>query len=131
MFQFNKKYLIINLLLLTILVLIALFINDKFIRPFVGDVLVVFCIYFGIKIFIKASNYQIAHYVLLFAFAVEIGQFYELINILGLQDNQIARIVIGSTFDWFDLLAYSVAWLIIISIESYRISLDKMSYRID
>ena len=131
MFQFNKKYLIINLLLLTILVLIALFINDKFIRPFVGDVLVVFCIYFGIKIFIKASNFQIAHYVLLFAFAVEIGQFYELINILGLQDNQIARIVIGSTFDWFDLLAYSVAWLIIISIESYRISLDKMSYRID
>ena len=131
MFQFNIKYLFINLLLLSVLVFIAMFVNDEFIRPFVGDVLAIFWVYFGLKIFIRASNYELAHYVLLFAFAVEIGQFYQLINILGLQDNQIARIVMGSTFDWFDLLAYGIGWAIIVMSEAYRISSDRMSYRVD
>jgi len=131
MFQFNIKYLFINLLLLSVLIFIAMFVNDEFIRPFVGDVLAIFWVYFGLKIFIKVSNYQLAHYVLLFAFAVEIGQFYQLVNLLELQDNQIARIVLGSTFDWLDLLAYGIGWLVIIISESYRIQADKMSYRVD
>ena len=131
MFKFNIKFFFINIILLSVLVLIAMFVNDEFIRPFVGDLLVVFWIYFFLKSFIKTSNYELAHYVLLFAFAVEIGQFYQLINILGLQNNQIARIALGSTFDWFDLLAYSIGWAVIIMSESYRIRLDKMSYRVD
>ena len=131
MFQFNIKCFCINILLLSILILIVMFVHDEFIRPFVGDVLAVFWIYFVLKSFIKASNYELAHYVLLIAFSVEIAQFYELINILGLQDNQIARIVMGSTFDWFDLLAYGVGWAIIVMSEAYRISSDKMSYRVD
>ena len=131
MLQFNIKHFCINLILLSTLVLIAMFVNDEFIRPFVGDVLAVFWVYFLLKTFIKTSNFELAHYSLLFAFSVEIAQFYQVINILGLQDNRIAQIIMGSTFDWFDLLAYGIAWLIIVFTESYRVRLDKMSYRVD
>ena len=77
------------------------------------------------------ANYELAHYALLFTIVLEIAEFYQVIELLGLQDNKVAKMALGSAFDWFDLLVYGITWLLIISIESYRANLDKMSYRID
>lgn len=127
MFQFNKKCFFLNIALLAVLIVIALYVKDQFIRPFVGDILVVFWIYLFIKTFIKISSYELVHFVLLFCFSVEIAQFYDLVSILGLQDNKIASIVLGATFDWFDLLAYLIGWFVILMIEKARASAYKNS----
>lgn len=41
MITFNKKYFLIAILVFVIEVMIAIFLHDKFVRPYLGDVLVV------------------------------------------------------------------------------------------
>jgi len=53
---------------------------------------------------------------LVFSCSAEIAQYFKLVNVLGLQDIKLARIIIGSTFNWMDLVAYATGWLIIIMV---------------
>lgn len=132
MFQFNTKYFYVNIFLLSLFLIIIAFINDGIIKLFSGDILIVFEVYFLFKTFIKKSNYELAHYALLVVFSIEVSQFYQVFGKLNLQvDNKIIQIVMESKFDWFDLFAYGLGWGIIVFIESYRLRLDKMSYRVD
>lgn len=87
---------------------IALFVRDAFIRPFVGDALVVVLLYLFFRSFLVCDKAKLVTGVLIFAWAVEMGQYFDLVGILGLQENRVARVVIGSTFDVMDLLAYTV-----------------------
>jgi hypothetical protein len=102
MFTFNKKYFYLTLLLFLIEVCIAVFVNDSFIRPFVGDVLVVILIYCSVKSVWKIRSTTAAISVLVFAGTIEILQYFKLVHVLGLQKNKIMSIAIGSTFDWKD-----------------------------
>lgn len=51
--------------------------------------------------------------VLLFSYAVEIGQYYDLVGMLGLRGNRFAEIVIGTGFTWTDMLAYTLGALVV------------------
>ena len=55
--------------------------------------------------------------VLLFSYTVEILQYLKIINVLGLQHSGIARMVIGTSFEWIDLLAYTAGVAIILFVE--------------
>lgn len=85
-----------------------MFVKDTFIRPFFGDVLVVMLLFSFVKIFSKSNSIKIAIAVLLFAYMIEILQYFNFIESLGIQDNKIARVVLGATFDWLDLGAYTL-----------------------
>jgi Protein of unknown function (DUF2809) len=97
-------------------IFIALFAHDRIVRPFVGDMLVVILIFTLCRTVVKVNYFRLALCVLIFSFAVEIGQYFNLISILGLQHNALARIVIGMTFDVHDLLAYGAGVLLIFAI---------------
>lgn len=88
--------------------LIALFINDGFIRPYIGDVLVVILIYCFIRMLFSFSRIKVALGVLVFSYCVEFAQYFNIISIFRLQHYRIARIVIGTSFSVFDLVAYTV-----------------------
>src|SRR5262245_38476022 len=105
-FGFHKKYAILSIGLLMVEISIALFIHDRLVRPFVGDMLVVILIFTICKSVINADYFWLALCVLVFSFAVEIGQYFNLISILGLQHCRLARTIIGTTFDYHDLIAY-------------------------
>ena len=120
MFRFQKHYFFLALLLFALEVLIALFAHDRFIRPFGGDFLVVIFLYCGIKSFWDAPVWKVALSVLLFSCGIEILQYFELVKLLGLQDVKIARIVIGTAFEWTDLLAYTLGILTVTGIERSR-----------
>lgn len=120
MFYFNRKYVSIASLLLAIEVFIALFIKDRFIRPFIGDVLVVILIYCLVRAFVKTGVNKTAIGVLLFAFTIEVLQYFHLVDRLGLSNNQIAAIAIGNTFDWKDLLAYTIGMAIVLWLENRK-----------
>lgn len=85
-----------------------MFVNDKIIRPYVGDVLVVIMIYYFVRSFIQTRPVYLVIGVLLFAYAIEAGQYFQLVEVLGLQDNKLMRIIIGSSFSWGDILAYTI-----------------------
>jgi hypothetical protein len=118
MFAFNKKYFYFTLLLFTIEVGIALFVHDSFIRPFIGDVLVVILIYCFVRTFCKIRSTTAAISVLAFAGTIEILQSFNLLKMLGLQSNKIMAVAIGSTFDWKDLLAYAIGTIVILWLEN-------------
>jgi hypothetical protein len=123
MFKFDRRYFLLTLILLAIEVFIAIFIRDRFIRPLVGDVLVVILIYCLTKSFVKIAANRVAISVLIFAATLEILQYFQLVDRLGLSDNRIAQIVIGMTFDWMDLVAYTAGTLITIAVEYRRRSI--------
>ncbi len=112
--SFNLRYFYGFLIILLVEVSIAMFVNDAFIRPFIGDILVVVLLYFFVRTLVNAGKMLVITSVLLFAYLVELGQYFNLVSLLGLQDNGLARIVVGSTFDFFDLLAYTIGALILI-----------------
>lgn len=117
MLRFHKTYFLLAVVLLIIEVLIALYVKDTFVRPYVGDYLVVMLVYCGVKAFLNISVIPAAVFTLLFAYAVEVAQYLNLLGALGWQDNSLARIVLGSTFQWGDMLAYTLGVITILIIE--------------
>ena len=115
--KFNWYYFVLTILLLGLEILIALFVHDGIIRPYISDLLVVILIYCFVKSFVNTPVFMTAVSVLLFSYTVEILQYLKIINILGLQHSGIARIVIGTSFEWIDLLAYTAGVVIILLVE--------------
>src|SRR6478736_5037468 len=116
MLTFNKNYFGFTILIFLAEVLIALFVNDNFIRPYLGDVLVVILMYCFIKSFFKLPVLPIAVSVLIFSFIIEFLQYLNIVEKLHLENSKIARTVLGTSFSWIDLLTYIVGFSIIILI---------------
>lgn len=118
--DFNRPYALISLCLLLIETGIALFVHDHFIRPFVGDVLVVALVYTCVRMLLQGPALPIAAGVLVFACSVEGAQALHLVQRLGLEHHTLARIIIGSTFDWMDILAYVLGTALVLAVELKR-----------
>jgi hypothetical protein len=119
MLTFNKNYFGFAILIFFIEVLIALFVNDSFIRPYLGDVLVVILMYCFLKSFLQLPVLTVAIFVLIFSFAIEFLQFLNIVEKLRLEQSKIARTVIGTSFSWIDLLTYIAGIAIVIVVEKY------------
>jgi hypothetical protein len=98
-------------------VCIALYVDDNFVRPYIGDLLVVILIYALTRAFFKVPILPAAIAVLAFSFVVEILQYFKIVEVLGLGASAFARTVIGTTFVWQDLLAYGVGVVILLGFE--------------
>jgi Protein of unknown function (DUF2809) len=118
MFQFNLKYLLFTIILFLTELVIALFIKNTVIRPFVGDVLVVALVYCFLRIFLQIDYRKLAVAVLLFAFTIEILQYFDYVKLLGLENNRVLSVAMGRTFEWLDFVAYFAGLLLIILFES-------------
>ena len=116
--RFSITYFSLTVALFLIEVFIALYVHDNFIRPYFGDVLVVILIYCFVKTFYDFNYLITAFAVLLFAFFVEWTQYVNLIGTLGWQDSRFAKIVMGNSFAWEDMLAYLAGFLFIIGVEA-------------
>lgn len=116
---FKPYYFGWSVLLFLIELYIALYIDDGFIRPYVGDILVVILIYAVVRAFVKVAILPAAVGVLVFSFWIEILQYFKIVEILGLDSSPIARTVIGTTFSWKDILAYTVGFLMVLGFEKF------------
>ena len=113
----RRNYILAFLLLLGIEVFIALFVHDCFVRPYLGDVLVVWVIYAFLRSLWPWSLPWLPAGVTAFAVLVEVGQAFALVDRLGLGHIRFFRILLGSTFDWADLLCYCVGGGLILLME--------------
>ena len=101
-------YLLIFFGLLATEIVIALFVNDAFVRPYVGDMLVTLLLCCLCRVIVPNSVRLLPVYLFVFATCVEIGQYFDLVALLGLADNRIISIALGRTFSWMDLVCYAV-----------------------
>jgi hypothetical protein len=126
--RFNWFYFVLALLIFAIEVLIAVYVHDDFVRPYVGDFLVVVLIYCFVRSFLQSSVIPVALAVLVFSYVVEVLQYFNVVKLIGLEHSRIANIVIGNYFTWTDILSYTLGILFttlvekIVTINTLRVS---------
>ncbi len=104
-------------LLVGIEVLIALFVHDRFVRPYIGDVLVMGVMYCFVRIFVPTGVKLLPLYLFCFAAAVEVAQYFDYVRLLGLSDSRFFRILLGTSFAWCDMLCYAAGSLLCVAGE--------------
>jgi len=115
--QFNKQYFLFTCLLFLVELGIALFVRDAFIRPYGGDFLVVILLYYLVRTFYNTSAIKVAIGVLIFSYIVEVLQYFQIVNLLGLKGNRPAEIIIGTGFSWEDMVAYTLGIMLVYWID--------------
>lgn len=103
--RLHKRYLAAFFLLLATEVFIALFVHDRIVRPYVGDVLVVILLYTLVRSFSGRIRFLPA-YLFFFAALVEFAQYFRLADRLNLRGNRVLSTILGTSFDWKDILCY-------------------------
>lgn len=106
------------IVILLVEIFIGMYVRDAFVRPYVGDALVVVLIYCFVRVFIPRGIPQLPVYVFAFACFIEILQYFRLVDMLGIT-NRVARIVLGSTFDVKDIVSYAAGCLFIVAAERW------------
>ena len=94
--------------LLAVEVCIALFVHDAFVRPYVGDMLVTLLLCCMCRVILPDKIRLLPVFVFLFAACVEIGQYFDVVALMGLTDNRFLSIALGRTFSWMDLVCYAI-----------------------
>lgn len=110
----KKRRIIYALLFLSVLlaeILIALFVKDAFVRPYVGDMLVTVLICCFLRIFFPSGVKLLPVYVFIFASAVEAGQYFDIVKLLGLEGNRFISVLLGRTFSVVDIFCYAIGCL--------------------
>jgi hypothetical protein len=101
-------------------VLIALFVRDAVVRPYVGDVLAVVLVYLGLRAVTPLKVAPAVMLALAIAVMVELGQLFHLLDALGLAHDRLARVVLGGVFDLKDLACYGAGAACVLVAERLR-----------
>ncbi len=117
--KLRSTYIMLFFVLFLTEVLIALFVHDAFVRPYIGDVLVVMLVCAFLRIIIPDKIRLLPVFATLFAVFVEVLQYFDFVNVIGLADNKIISTVIGRTFDLKDILCYTVGGVIFFVAECF------------
>jgi len=111
---FDGRYLAAALFLFLVEVFIALRVHDAWVRPHGGDLLVVIFLYCSVKAFLALPVVPVVLAVLAFSYVVEVSQYFHFVQLIGLGDNKIAVIVLGSSFSWWDLVSYTLGAALVV-----------------
>ncbi|MBR5773352.1 MAG: DUF2809 domain-containing protein [Clostridia bacterium] len=111
-------YALISLVIFITEVLIALYVDDNFIRPFGGDILVVILIACIVRIISPDKIRLLALWVFIFSVAVETAQYFDIVNLLGLGDITFFAVLIGTSFSFIDIICYAAGCLIFFAAEA-------------
>ena len=99
--------------LLIIEVCIGAFVHDDLIRPYVGDLLVTVLLCCLVRVIFPERCFWLPAAVFAFAVAVECVQ---LIQIPAL-DGTLLGVILGSTFDWADIVCYGIGCILFASAD--------------
>lgn len=114
------KYLIISCVISILEITIALFVNDPFIRPIFGDYLASILVFYFLATFLKTDLNKIALLSLLISYIIEFLQYIHILELLHLGKIKILNILLGNSFSWTDMLAYTLGILTIVLIHNYK-----------
>ena len=101
-------YILAFLALLLVEIYIGLFVRDRFIRPYFGDVLVTALLCCLFRAVYPKGVRLLPAYVFLFSVVVEVTQYFDLVKLLGWENNAFLSVIMGRSFSWKDILCYAV-----------------------
>lgn len=110
-------YAILGILLLLTEILIGLYVHDNFIRPYIGDVLITILLCCLCRTVVPKGLPALPIYVFVFATLVEVAQYFEIVKLLGLENNPLLSTIIGTSFSLIDIVCYGVGCLIFWTVE--------------
>ena len=97
-------------------ILIGLFVHDSFVRPYLGDALVVILIWCVVRVVIPDRFVWLSGAVFLFAVIVEVSQIFPLCDVLGIE-NRLIRTLMGTSFAWGDIVAYLAGCAVTLAVD--------------
>ena len=97
-------------------ILIGLYVHDSFVRPYLGDALVVILIWCVVRIVIPDRCVWLSGAVFLFAVIVEVSQIFPLCDVLGIE-NRLLRTLMGTSFAWGDIAAYLAGCSVTLAVD--------------
>ena len=106
--RLRATYFAIFAAILCIEILIGVYVRDAFVRPYVGDVLVVVLIYCAVRVIFPTGIKLLPLYVFAFSCGVELLQLVDVVSLLGIPRGSVIAIMIGSTFSFPDIICYAV-----------------------
>lgn len=112
----RRTYLICCFIFLTIVFYIGFF-TTGFVRVYVGDVIIIPVLYFLFRAIWPTTTFRAALVIFLFAVSVEVAQYFDIVEWLGLTNNRVAVIVIGTSFSWGDMVAYLVGIFLSVAVD--------------
>lgn len=104
-------------ILLGVEIMIALYVHDDFVRPYIGDVLVTTLLCALCRIIAPKGIPALPIFVFIFAALMETAQYLNVVKWLGLEHNRFLSTIIGTTFSWLDILCYGVGCVLFGIIE--------------
>lgn len=116
----HRGYTLLALCLLIVEAVIALLVRDRFVRPYLGDTLAVIFVYAGLRAASRIHMIPAVAIAFTIALVVEFAQLFRLLDLLGLERNPVARVVLGYGFELKDLVAYAAGALVVLTIERWR-----------
>lgn len=87
---------------------IGLFVHDRFIRPYFGDVLITILLCCLCRTVFPKGIALLPLYVFIFATLVEILQYLNVVELLGLENNTFICTLVGTSFSFIDLICYGI-----------------------
>lgn len=103
--QCRLVYFLSFFLLLLGEILIGVFVHDQFVRPYLGDALVTVLLCCLLRCIWPEQPKLLPLYVFLFSAAVECLQLWNFADRMHIT-NRFLRTLIGTTFDWKDIVCY-------------------------
>ena len=105
--------------ILAVEIYIAVCVKGGFVRHYLGGVLAVILLYAFVRAIFSAPPSNLALKIFAFAAALELVQYFGVVQILGVE-NKILKVIIGGTFDFTDLLCYAVGCVLASAYEKFE-----------
>ncbi|HIB36683.1 DUF2809 domain-containing protein [Mesonia sp.] len=117
MLKFRYTYFMLFMGFFLAEVAIERYFHVGFIRGVFGDYLIIFVIYCFLLSFLKLKKFYVAIAVLILAYTIEIAQYLNILALLKVNKSRSTDMLVGSSFDWRDMAAYTLGFLTILGVE--------------
>ena len=114
-------YALLFVALFFIEVIIALFVHDNFVRPYIGDLLVTVLLCAFLRIFIPEKIKALPIFVFVFSVLVEFAQYIDIVKLLGFENNKFLSVIIGRSFSVIDIIYYALGCILFFFLDRYII----------
>lgn len=121
----RRNFVVLFVLILGLEFYIATSIKNTFIRTVLGDFFVVILLYSIVRAITGIHRYKVAAGVLIFAYLIEFSQWIHVVEILDIKRNFYIDLILGTSFDWKDLMAYTMGIMLVIIIDNFSIKKGK------
>ncbi|MBP3697681.1 MAG: DUF2809 domain-containing protein [Clostridia bacterium] len=116
--KIKLTYFLVFTILLVTEILTALFVHDGFVRPYIGDILVVGVICAFLRLFVPEKIRVLPILTSVFAAGIELLQLFDFVDVIGLSGSRFFSILLGRTFDIKDIICYVIGGLIFFAAEN-------------